>query len=129
MMGRMKFEKSLPYNVFKMADINMHMLRNMNNECEDSVNSLLSVSNRPFQGAKEENKISCAECYKDNGEIKFFSEGLGLSHHFKIKHRSVAFSENIVLQSKKLFQDLHGQETKRILFQISEERIKTVRTF
>ena len=87
MMGRMKFEKPLPYNVFKMADINMHMLHNMNNECEDFVNSLLSVSNRPFQGVKEENKISCAECSKDNGEIKFFSEGLGLSHHFKIKHR------------------------------------------
>ena len=54
MMGRMKFEKPLPYNVFKMADINMRMLCNMNNECEDFVNSLQSVSNRPFQGAKED---------------------------------------------------------------------------
>ena len=59
----------------------------------------------------------------------FFSEGVGLAHHFKIKHRSMSLNENIIRKSKKLFQGLHRQETQRILAEISERRVKAVRIF
>ena len=41
-----------------------------------SINSILS-SSRPFQEAKEQGKILCAECFQRRNEIKFFLKGAG----------------------------------------------------
>lgn len=50
---------------------------------EEILNTIFATSSKPFQVAKGESKILCAECYKSNGEIKLFLKGAGLMHHFK----------------------------------------------
>ena len=94
---------------------------------EEILNSILSSTNRPLQEAKEQEKMLCVECYNSSGELKFFLKEAGLGQHFKIKHRSIDFTERITNDCKAVFQMLHGQETYGILKQLSKERLQMVR--
>ena len=53
-----------------------------------SINSILS-SSRPFQEAKEQCKILCAECFQRRNEIKFFLKGAGQRILFRYASGSI----------------------------------------
>ena len=91
-----------------------------------NINSIL-WSSRPFKEAKEQGKILCAEYFQRCNEIKLFLKGSGLTQHFKIKHRSIKLVEGVTAECKAIFQHLHGQETYRILEQLSEVHLQMVR--
>ena len=51
----------------------------------NAIESVLSFVNRPFQEAKVNSRTICSECFKDNGEIKFFLEDAGVNAAFQGK--------------------------------------------
>ena len=98
------------------------------NEHGKDIASVLSLTNRPFQEAIVNGKTICSECYLNgNGEKNFFLKDLGLTQHFRIKHASLLLEECIKDRCKMLFQKLHGQETVRMLEELSKIRLNTVR--
>ena len=60
------------------------------------------------------------------GEVKFFLEDVGLKHHFKIKHNNSTLDDHVRRDCKMYFHDLHGQETLKMLNQLSELRLQMV---
>ena len=45
-------------------------------ENANDIESVLSLTNRPFQVAKVSGKITCSQCFNNNGDIKFFQSSL-----------------------------------------------------
>ena len=101
-------------------------------ECENAndnaneIKRVLSLTNKPFQDAKVNGKVICSKCFKTTGEVKFFLEGAGLKHHFKIRHNNLTVDDHVRRDCKMLFNDLHGQETLKMLNQLSELRLQMV---
>ena len=90
-------------------------------ECREQ--EVFSLSARPFQKAKESSKTICFKCFEDDGLVNFFAEGAGISQHFRTMHRN---TEVDVAKCKALFQNRHGEETARVLEQLSRLRLETV---
>ena len=89
----------------------------------NEIKDVLALANRPFQDAKVSGKVICSNCFKNTGEVKFFLEDAGLKHHFKIKHNNTTVDDHVRHDCKMLFKDLHGQETLKMLNQLSKLRI------
>ena len=74
-------------------------------------------------------KTICSACFDDTNDIKFFMEDNGLTQHFRVKHSQLVLDEGITKHCKMLFQNLHGQETSKILKKLSALRLNTVRMY
>lgn len=88
---------------------------------------VLSLTNRPFQDAKVSGKVVCSRCFRSTGEVKLFLEDAGLKQHFKIRHGNLVVDDEVCRDCKMLFHDFHGQETLKMLNQLSKLRLETVR--
>ena len=53
------------------------------------IDSLLSVSNRPFQDAKICIKVVCSLCIESKEGVKFYFDDVGLKQHFKTSRCAV----------------------------------------
>ena len=90
------------------------------------IESLLSVSNRPFQDAKICGKVVCSLCIESKEGVKFYFDDVGLKQHFKVKHRGVQFDDNLHVECKRRFRDLHGDETLNLVKRLSSMRLEMV---
>ena len=81
---------------------------------------VLSLANRPFQEAKVNGKTICSGCFHNTNDIKFFMED---------NDSQLVLDEGITKHCKMFFQNLHGQETSKILKQLSALRLNTVRMY
>ena len=104
----------------------MEVFENANVINANGVKHVLSLANRPFQDVKVSGKVLCSECFKSTGEVKFFLEDVGLKHHFKIKHNNSTLDNHVHRDCKMYFHDLHGQETLKMLNQLSELQLQMV---
>ena len=115
------------------AEVNFFMnIYNMAAEAEHVVQQereLFSLSNRPFQSAKENGRAMCCKCFERDGSIRFFAEGSGLRQHFRTMHRNVAVDDSVLGQCKARFQEFHGDETAEVINQLSNLRVQVVRSF
>jgi hypothetical protein len=87
---------------------------------------IFSLKDRPFQQAKLDKKIICSKCYENGVRCKFLEEGFGLQQHFRTVHRLTELNENVQRQCRMMFNDLHGNETERIIRRLSEVRLEEV---
>ena len=104
-------------------------MNNMAAEAEHAVQQereLFSLSNRPFQSAKENGRAMCCKCFERDGSISFFAEGSGLRQHFRTMHRNVAVDDSVLGQCKARFQEFHGDETAEVINQLSNLRVQAV---
>lgn len=115
------------------AEVNFFInIYNMAAEAEHAVQQereLFSLSNRPFQSAKENGRAMCCKCFERDGSISFFAEGSGLRQHFRTMHRNVAVDDSVLGQCKARFQEFHGDETAEVINQLSNLRVQAVRSF
>ena len=89
---------------------------------------LFCIANRPFQNAKNAQKVLCSKCYEGCGSavgsLNFFMEESGLKHHFRTMHRGNVLDDEILGQCKKIFNDLHGTETAEVIKKLSALRLQ-----
>ncbi len=89
---------------------------------------LFCIANRPFQNAKNAQKVLCSKCYggcgSAVGSLNFFMEESGLKHHFRTMHRGNVLDDEILGQCKKIFNDLHGAETAEVIKKLSALRLQ-----
>ena len=104
----------------------MEAFENANVINANEIKHVLSLTNRPFQDAKVSGKVLCSKCFKSTGEVKFFLEDVGLKHYFKIKHNNSTLDDHVRCDCKMYFHDLHGQETLKMLNQLSELQLQMV---
>ena len=90
------------------------------------IDSLLSVSNRPFQDGKICGKVVCSLCIESKEGVKFYFDDVGLKQHFKVKYRGVQFDDNWCVECKRQFRDLHGDETLNLVKRLSSMRLEMV---
>ena len=90
------------------------------------IESLLSVSNRPFQDPKICGKVVCSLCIESKEGVKFYFDDVGLKQHFKVKYRGVQFDDNLHVECKRRFRDLHGDETLNLAKCLSSMHLEMV---
>ena len=111
-------EKRLPTNLFKMAeacccaDGGRHYHRVEKTFIEETYH------NRTFQKAKEGGKVICHECYSHNGKIAFFTSA-GVEYHYRRVHKQMTSEHDV---SSKLFHEMHFNESKKFIEQLSNLR-------
>ena len=76
--------------------------------------------NRVFQTAKENGKVICTECYAHDGSARFYSS-TGVEIHYRHAHKRCAFNPE---NSAKLFSELHFNESKLFINQLSAFRME-----
>ena len=77
-----------------------------------------SNAKREFQNAKEAGKVICPECYSHDGKIIFFT-AVGVKYHYRKAHKPRTFEHDA---SSKLFCEMHFNETKNFIEQLSKFR-------
>ena len=77
-----------------------------------------SYAKRKVQNAKEDGKVICNECYNHNGKIMFFTSA-GVEYHYRRAHKPKTFEHDA---SSKLFHEMHFNETKSFIEQLSNFR-------
>ena len=89
---------------------------------------IFSFSNRPFQEAKENGKMICCKYYEIAGVVNFFARQTVLKQHFRTIHRNTDMKDltDINAKCKVLFQHSHGEETTKVIKQLSRLRLQTV---
>ena len=75
-----------------------------------------SNANRKFQNAKEDGKVICRECYYLDGKIMFFTSA-GVEYHYRRAYKPRTFEHDA---SSKLFHEMHFNETKSFIEQLSK---------
>lgn len=95
---------------------------NLNTESKET--EIFSLSNRPFQHAKESGKILCCECFKNDGQHNFVNEDSGMKQHFRIMHNSKDLDNLILAECKRLFQHAHCEETASVIQQLGSLRLR-----
>ena len=83
---------------------------------------------RPFQAAYLEKKIVCSLCYNQKKEIKFFLDGSGIEHHFKVVHKEKC-SPEVLLQCTRMTRKMHGNETRETIKLYMAEKFKKVKVY
>ena len=73
---------------------------------------------RVFPAAKDQQKLLCHECFTGGKEINFF-ETSGIKHHFRLAYNGKKFLPN---KSAKLFEELHADETEKLVGKLSTFR-------
>ena len=87
---------------------------------------IFSLSERPFQMAKQNSKIVCFKCFEDQHLVKFFVEGAGLSQHFRTMHRNCDVD---VAKCLAIFQEHHAKETANAVQRLNTRRLQSVSEF
>ena len=84
---------------------------------------IFSLSRRPFQEANETGKIVCCKCFEVEKVFHFFDKEKGLKQHFRIIHHGIELSNLIFDECKTLFQRQHGEETVKVIQQLTNLRL------
>ena len=80
--------------------------------------------NRPFHRAYLDGKLPCPHILCKSNCGKVFFEEQGIAQHFRIKHRGIVLDEEKQLRdARRMFRFSHGEETKRYLEILSNERL------
>ena len=87
---------------------------------------IFSLSRRPFQETNETGKIVCSKCFEVEKVFNFFDKEKGLKQHFRIIHHDIELSNLILAECKTLFQRQHGEETIKVIQQLTNLRLLTV---
>ena len=73
---------------------------------------------RPFQRARDDDKVVCPDCYSFDSGINFFDRA-GVDQHFRRIHNGKKF---VLHKSIRLFKELHSLETKNFICRLSKFR-------
>ena len=73
---------------------------------------------RPFQRARDDDKVLCPDCYSFDSGINFFDRA-GVDQHFRRIHHGKKF---VLHKSIRLFQELQSLETKNFICRLSKFR-------
>lgn len=78
-----------------------------------------TYESRLIQKAKEDGKLICPDCYSSDGTKKFYTlPGVDI-HYRRVHYKQKAFDH---VKSVKLFQELHFNESKLFIDQLSKHR-------
>ena len=77
---------------------------------------------------KENAKIICCKYYEIDAVVNVFAKQTVFKQHFRTIHRSTDVKDllDINAKCKVLFQDSHGDETTKVIQQLSRLRLQTV---